>query len=37
MAARAKAVLGWLEESIQLDLYPNIERGSYRAAHFPPF
>ncbi len=35
--ARAKAVLGWLEESIQLDLYPNIERGSYQPRIFRPF
>jgi len=34
---RAEAVLGWLEESIQLDLYPNIERGSYRPRIFRPF
>lgn len=27
--ARADAMTRWLEESIQLDLYPNIERGSY--------
>lgn len=28
--ARAEALTSWLEESIQLDLYPNIERGSYQ-------
>ena len=27
----------WLEESIQLDLYPNIERGSYEPRVFHPF
>ena len=35
--ARAAAVLSWLEESIQLDLYPNIERGSYQPRIFRPF
>lgn len=34
---RAAAVLNWLEESIQLDLYPNIERGSYQPRIFRPF
>lgn len=36
-AARARAVLNWLEEEIQLDLYPNIERGSYQPRIFCPF
>ena len=36
-AARADAILRWLEESIQLDLYPNIERGSYQPRVFGPF
>ena len=35
--ARAEAIVGWLEESIQLDLYPNIERGSYQPRVFSPF
>lgn len=35
--ARAEAVLGWLEDAIQLDLYPNIERGSYEPRVFHPF
>ncbi len=35
--ARADAILLWLEESIQLDLYPNIERGSYQPRVFRPF
>ncbi|MCY3977642.1 MAG: phosphodiester glycosidase family protein [Chloroflexi bacterium] len=35
--ARAEAILRWLEESIQLDLYPNIERGSYQPRIFRPF
>ena len=35
--ARASSVLSWLEESIQLDLYPNIERGSYQPRVFRPF
>jgi hypothetical protein len=35
--ARAEAILGFLEESIQLDLYPNIERGSYQPRIFRPF
>ena len=35
--ARAEAILRWLEESIQLDLYPNIERGSYQPRLFSPF
>lgn len=34
---RAEAILRWLEESIQLDLYPNIERGSYQPRVFRPF
>ncbi len=34
---RAAAVLRWLEASIQLDLYPNIERGSYQPRIFRPF
>lgn len=35
--ARAEAVLRWLEASIQLDLYPNFERGSYQPRVFSPF
>lgn len=35
--ARADAILRWLEETIQLDLYPNIERGSYQPRVFSPF
>ena len=35
--ARADAVARWLEESIQLDLYPNVERGSYEPRIFNPF
>lgn len=35
--ARADAILRWLEASIQLDLYPNIERGSYQPRVFNPF
>ena len=35
--ARAASVLSWLEDSIQLDLYPNIERGSYQPRIFRPF
>ena len=35
--ARAQAVLRWLEASIQLDLYPNVERGSYEPRIFAPF
>ena len=35
--ARAEAILRWLEESIQLDLYPNIERGSYQPRVFRQF
>ena len=35
--ARAAAVLRWLEDAIQLDLYPNIERGSYEPRIFRPF
>ena len=35
--ARARAILRWLEESIQLDLYPNIERGSYQPRVFSNF
>ena len=34
---RASAILRWLEEAIQLDLYPNIERGSYQPRVFSPF
>ena len=34
---RAEAVLRWLEDAIQLDLYPNIERGSYEPRVFSPF
>ena len=34
---RANAILSYFEESIQLDLYPNIERGSYRPRIFRPF
>lgn len=35
--ARADAIMRWLEASIQLDLYPNIERGSYQPRIFHPF
>lgn len=35
--SRAAAMTGWLEESIQLDLYPNIERGSYQPRLFREF
>ncbi len=35
--ARAEAVLRWLEEAIQLDLHPNVERGSYQPRVFSPF
>ena len=35
--ARAEAVLRWLEASIQLDFYPNVERGSYQPRVFSPF
>ncbi len=35
--ARAEAMTRWLEESIQLDLYPNIERGSYQPRLFREF
>ena len=35
--ARAEAVLGWLEDAIQLDLYPNTGRGSYQPRIFRPF
>ena len=35
--ARADAMTRWLEESIQLDLYPNIERGSYQPRLFREF
>ena len=35
--ARADAIVRWLEETIQLDLYPNIERGSYQPRVFSPF
>lgn len=34
---RAEAILRWLEESIQLDFYPNIEKGSYQPRVFRPF
>ncbi len=34
---RADAILRWLEEAIQLDLYPNIERGTYQPRVFNPF
>ncbi|MCY4147440.1 MAG: phosphodiester glycosidase family protein [Chloroflexi bacterium] len=36
-AARAKAALRWLEDDIQLDLYPNSERGTYTPRSFPSF
>ncbi len=36
-AARAKAILRWLEAAIQLDLFPNIERGSYQPRIFRQF
>ncbi len=35
--ACADAVARWLEVTIQLDLYPNIERGSYQPRLFSPF
>ena len=35
--ARAETVLRWLEDEIQLDLYPNIERGTYQPRVFRPF
>lgn len=35
--SRATAMTRWLEESIQLDLYPNIERGSYQPRIFREF
>lgn len=35
--ARAESLTRWLEESIQLDLYPNIERGSYQPRLFQEF
>lgn len=34
---RADAILRYLEESIQLDLYPNVERGTYQPRVFRPF
>lgn len=34
---RADAIIKWLEESIRLDLYPNIEQGSYQPRIFKPF
>lgn len=34
---RAEAIVRWLEESIQLDLYPNVERGSYLPRVLSPF
>lgn len=35
--ARADAFTRWLEETIQLDLYPNIEKGSYQPRIFHSF
>ena len=35
--ARANALTRWLEETIQLDLYPNIEKGSYQPRIFHSF
>ena len=35
--ARADTMTRWLEESIQLDLYPNIERGTYAPRLFQDF
>ena len=35
--ARADAITRWLEASIQLDFYPNVERGSYEPRVFSPF
>ena len=35
--ARAAAVTKWMEASIALDLYPNIERGSYEPRIFEDF
>ncbi len=34
---RADTMTRWLEESIQLDLYPNIERGTYAPRIFQDF
>ncbi|MDE2649763.1 MAG: phosphodiester glycosidase family protein, partial [Chloroflexota bacterium] len=36
-SARAISALRWLEDEIQLDLYPNIERGSYQPRIFKSF
>lgn len=35
--ARADAITKWLEESIRLDLYPNVEKGTYQPRVFKPF
>ncbi len=35
--ARANAITKWLEASIQLDLYPNIEKGTYQPRMFKGF
>ena len=35
--SRADAMTRWLEESIQLDLYPNVEKGSYAPRIFHNF
>lgn len=35
--ARADAITKWLEESIRLDLYPNVEKGSYQPRIFKRF
>jgi len=34
---RAEAVLAWLEDALQLYLYPNIGRGSYQPRNFSAF
>ena len=34
---RAKSLTRWLEETIHLDLYPNIEKGSYQPRIFHSF
>lgn len=35
--AKADAIIKWLEESIQLDLYPNAEKGTYQPRVFKSF
>lgn len=34
---RARAINTWLEESIRLDLYPNVEQGTYQTRDFKSF